>query len=116
MVAKSRNTTPRRRRTNNNPSGNNQYTGTGSRVSDHPLVTAAVVTGAAAAGLFLWSRRNELSEQISSLSDQLTEWSDAKFPGIDNSFASMTGGSDRPRTQSEIAEEALTLKATGDTF
>lgn len=57
MAAKSSSTSQARRRTNNNPAGHNQYTGSIKHASDHPLVTAAVVTGAAAAELFLRSRR-----------------------------------------------------------
>ena len=41
---------------------------------ENPLATAAAVGGAVAAGVFLWSRRNQISDQISNLSDQFSEW------------------------------------------
>ena len=63
---------------NNNPSGRNQYSdwGVTELVRDRPIAAAAVAAGAAAAGLFLWSRRSQISDQITSLSDQIGEWTD----------------------------------------
>jgi hypothetical protein len=63
---------------NNNPSGRNQYSGSGvmDLARDRPVAAAAVAAGAAAAGLFLWSKRAQISEQLSSLSDQIGEWTD----------------------------------------
>ena len=66
---------------------------------DRPYATAAVAAGAAAAGAFLWARRDQISEIASTGMDKLSE------------FKSERMGSDP--TQSEIAEEALTLKETG---
>jgi hypothetical protein len=43
---------------------------------DRPIAAAAVAAGAAATGLFLWSKRNQITQQLSSLSDQLGEWSE----------------------------------------
>ncbi len=43
---------------------------------ERPLATAAAVGAAAAAGAFLWSRRNQISDQISQLSDQIGEWAE----------------------------------------
>ena len=48
---------------------------------DNPLTTAAAVGGAVAAGVFLWSRRNQISEQLSNLSDQIGEWTDSMRSG-----------------------------------
>src|SRR6188472_2349645 len=60
---------------NNNPEGKNQYSnGWMGSARDNPLTTAAAVGGAVAAGVFLWSRRNQISDQISSLSDQISDW------------------------------------------
>ena len=58
---------------NNNPSGRNQYSSGGvtDLVRERPVAAAAVAAGAAAAGLFLWSRRSQISEQIGNLSDQI---------------------------------------------
>ena len=57
---------------------------------DNPLATAAAVGGAVAAGVFLWSRRNQISEQISQLSDQIGEWRS----GAMNSDYEMAGAGD----------------------
>ena len=71
-------------------------------VRDRPGASAAVVAGAAglaAAGAFLWTRRGRIGESFSSGVDWLSELKAERM------------GS-HP-TQSEIAEEALTLKETG---
>ena len=62
---------------------------------DRPYATAAVAAGAAAAGALLWSKR----EMTSSGMDKLSELKSHR----------MGSG----QSQSEIAEEALTLKETG---
>lgn len=107
---------------NNNPDGRNQYSGITSRAREHPLATAAAVGGAIAAGVFLWSRRNEISDQIGSLADQINEWRDGvaydsdmtvEDAGARKTFMGGSRSGDR-RTQAEIAEEALTLKVTGE--
>ena len=59
---------------NNNPEGRNQYSGFVSTARDNPLATAAAVGGAVAAGVFLWSRRNQITDQIGNLADQISEW------------------------------------------
>ena len=43
---------------------------------EKPLATAVTIGAAAAAGAFLWSRRNQISEQLSDLSEQIGEWTD----------------------------------------
>ena len=71
-------------------------------VRQNPGTSAAVVAGAAglaAAGAFLWTRRGEVRERLSSGMDWLSEMKSERM------------GS-QP-TQTEIAEEALTLKETG---
>ena len=113
---------------NNNPEGRNQYSGVTGTVREYPIATAAAVGGAVAAGVFLWSRRNQISDQISSLADQISDWRDGLGSGSE--FAGEETGSSEPfiassgsgsrgrsgrRTQAEISEEALTLKETGKT-
>jgi hypothetical protein len=85
-----------------------------------------------AAGVFLWSRRNQISDQIGNLSDQISEWregwqSGSEFSGDEatgtesfiaspsrRSTSSTSSGNTRGRkSQTEIAEEAMTLKETG---
>ena len=111
---------------NNNPEGRNQYSGVMSTARDNPFAAAAAVGGAVAAGVFLWSRRNQISDQIGNLADQIGEWrdslgSDSEFEsgagGSGGSFMASSGSSGRSsgRSQSEIAEEALTLTETGKT-
>src|SRR3954465_14104094 len=108
---------------NNNPEGHNQYSGMGSTARENPFAAAAAVGGAVAAGVFLWSRRNQISDQIGNLTDQISEWregmaSDSVLATEDTSSGETfrgrsESGGDR-RTQAEIAEEALTLKVTGE--
>ena len=66
---------------------------------ERPLAGAAVAAGVAAAGAFLWSRRGQISEALTSGMDRLSELK-----------AERTGDT---RSQEEISEEALTLKETG---
>lgn len=108
---------------NNNPEGRNQYSsGWMGSARDNPLTAAAAVGGAVAAGVFLWSRRNQISDQINNLSDQFSEWregwqSDGQFAADaqteTESFVASPGRSRRRKSQAEISAEALTLKETG---
>ncbi len=101
----------RRSGRNNNPEGRNQYSGLMSTARDNPLATAAAVGGAVAAGVFLWSRRNQISDQIGNLADQIAEWREGMGSGGDFATEDTRSG----RSQAEISEEALTLKETGKT-
>jgi hypothetical protein len=107
---------------NNNPEGRNQYSGWMSSARENPMTTAAAVGGAVAAGVFLWSRRNQISDQISGLADQISEWreglgSDSELGEENGSQSFMADSSSKGRggrkNQAEISEEALTLKETG---
>ena len=108
---------------NNNPEGRNQYSGVMSTARQSPLATAAAVGGAVAAGLFLWSRRNQLSEQIGNLTDQVADWRERmgasgdfdEGNGPNQSLGTSSGSQSDGRTQTEIAQEALTLKQLGET-
>ena len=69
---------------------------------DNPGASAALaagLAGAAAAGAFLWSRREQVRDALNSGMDRLSELKAERM-------------GHRP-TQQEIAEEALTLKETG---
>jgi hypothetical protein len=61
---------------------------------ERPLTTAAAVGGAIAAGVFLWSRRNQISDQLSHMSDQISEWSEnmRSQQGQSSSPSLQTGG------------------------
>ena len=72
-------------------------------IRDNPWTSAAIAAGAAGLGAFLWSKRNQLGETWSSGMDRLSEMKSERM-GIE-----MSGG----RSQSEISEEAMTLKETG---
>jgi hypothetical protein len=62
---------------NNNPEGRNQYSnGWMNTAKDKPFTTAAAAAAAVGAGVFLWSRRNQISDQINNLSGQLYDWAD----------------------------------------
>ena len=82
---------------------------------DNPLATVAVVGGAVAAGIFLWSRRDQISDQIEYLAYQLSEWREGlESDGEANADRMTSETSSGARTQAEISEEALTLKEIGD--
>ncbi len=107
---------------NNNPEGRNQYSGLMSSARDNPVMAAAAVGGAVAAGVFLWSRRNQISDQIGNLADQISEWREGMSSSTDfepSDIASGQGFMAQPsrgggrKGQTEIAEEALTLKEKG---
>lgn len=111
---------------NNNPEGRNQYSGMIGTARANPLSTAAAVGGAVAAGVFLWTRRNQISDQIGSLADQISGWREDMQSGDDTASGSSTSEASlvaaanssargEGRTQSQIAEEALTLKEIGPT-
>ena len=87
-----------RRSSNNNPEGRNQYSGLIGMARGRPATTAAVAAGAAAAGVFLWSKRDRNSEQLSNISDQIGEWTESRRPerelemaGGEASFAGESG-------------------------
>lgn len=70
-----------------NTRGGRPRSGSGNRANDRtggvmeiarerPMAAAAVAAGAAAAGLFLWSKRSQISTQLSNISEQIGEWTD----------------------------------------
>lgn len=82
-----------RRGNNNNPEGKNQYTsGMFGAARERPATTAMAAAGAVAAGVFLWSKRAQISDQLSQLSDQIGEWTDQM--GSDRSSELETVGGD----------------------
>jgi hypothetical protein len=104
---------------NNNPDGRNQYGGVMGTARGNPLATAASVGGAVAAGVFLWSRRSQVIDQMGNLADRFSEAregmrSDGRAAlKEDLETTSTTQERGDGRSQREIAEEALTLKETG---
>ena len=118
---------------NNNPAGRNQYSGGVLDIArEKPIAAAAVAAGAAATGLFLWSKRAQITDQINNLTDQLGEWKQSMgsteddfgnesligsgSTGSSTNMGTKSRRSNRGKSQSDIAEEALTLKETGATL
>lgn len=116
---------------NNNPQGHNQYdSGWVDTAKERPIATAAAAAAAVGAGVFLWSRRNQISDQISNLSSQISDWTQSMgsggngemaMAGTDSAYedASTTGSTTGRRggrkSQSDLSAEALTIKQTGAT-
>jgi hypothetical protein len=71
---------------NNRGGGSGNDRGVMEMARERPLAAAVAAAGAAAAGLFLWSKRAQISDQLSGLSDQIGEWTDGVRGGSD--FAS----------------------------
>ncbi len=81
---------------------------------DNKLATAAAVGGAVAAGVFLWSRRNQIGEQIGKLGREIGGNAQSESESsADGDLGENSEPSGDGRSQSEIAEEALTLKEIG---
>ena len=84
-----------RGRNNNNPSGRNQYSSDWmDGVRERPMASAAAAAAAVGAGVFLWSKRNQISEQISRLSDQISDWSEERGWSGSNSEMAAAGNMD----------------------
>jgi hypothetical protein len=70
-----------------------------SSARNNPGTSVAVAAGVAAAGAFLWSRRDQIGDAVASGMDRLSELKTER----------MSSG----QTQEAIAEKAMTLKETG---
>lgn len=94
MPSNSRNRGGNRSRSkNNNPEGYNQYNrGWIDSARDRPVAAAAAAAAAVGAGVFLWSRRSQISEQLNNLSDQIGEWSESMTARADDDQFEMAGG------------------------
>jgi hypothetical protein len=100
-----------RGRNNNNPEGRNQYSnGWMDTAKDKPFTTAAAAAAAVGAGVFLWSRRNQISDQINSLSGQLYDWADEMRAEGSNRELAMTEG---PNESSAIEASRATTSRRG---
>src|SRR6476659_6652607 len=101
---------------NNNPQGRNQYSSWTDTARDRPFTAAATAAAAVGAGVFLWSRRNQISDQISSLADQISEWREgvsssgdaigSQDSSAEDAFRAQPARRGSRKTQTEIAEEA----------
>ena len=104
---------------NNNPSGRNQYSGDWmDTVRERPIAAAAVAAASVGAGVFLWSKRNALSEQMSNLSSQISDWTESmrsndseEFEMADNSPSGAATGSTLSRTSRSTGSRATSTRA-----
>jgi hypothetical protein len=95
---------------NNNPSGKNQYSSDWmDTVKERPMAAAAVAAASVGAGVFLWSKRNALSDQMSNLSTQIRDWTDS-MRSSDEEFE-MAGSS--PSGAATGSTSSRTSRSTG---
>jgi hypothetical protein len=78
------------RNSSNSEKRGGRASGVATIAREQPARTAVIAAAAVGAGVFLWSRRNQISEQISSLSEQFGEWS--QNSGSGGNFDSDTAG------------------------
>jgi len=112
--------TNQRGRNNNNAEGRNQYSnGWMDAAKDKPFTTAAAAAAAVGAGVFLWSRRNQISDQISNLSGQLYDWADEMRTGnserSSREFAGTEGINESSATRSNRGSTGSRSSATRST-
>lgn len=106
---------------NNNPEGRNQYSGFTGMMRKNPITSAAAAAaGAAVAGIFLWSKRDKISEQAGKMgdkisdhagkvSDKLNEWTDDMMSTDSPSKSSRSGrrasptGTEKPSAPELVA-------------
>ncbi len=104
----------KRGRSNNNPSGRNQYSSDWmDTVRSRPMASAAAAAAAVGAGVFLWSKRSQIGDQISRLSEQVSDWADEMRSGNSGSSSRdlvMTAG---PNESSAIEASRATGSRSG---
>ena len=113
---------------NNNSEGRNQYTNEWvATAKDHPIATAAAVAGAVGAGVFLWSKRNQVSNQVNRISrtagemsrragSRASDWMDQMRSGSSSRELAMTKGpneSSAIESSRRTASKSKSSRATG---
>ena len=106
-----------RGRNNNNPQGHNQYSnGWMDTAKDYPLATAAAVAGAVGAGVFLWSKRNQVSNQVGKISQTANEMSrkagNKATDWLDKMHSDGSQGSNREVMLTEGPNESAAIEAS----
>ncbi len=96
MASNSQNSRKHSRKSTNSGS----FAGVMDMARERPVATAATAAGAVAAGVFLWTKRNQISDQLSQLSDQIGEWTDQM-------------GADRSSPELETVGGDTKISATG---
>lgn len=99
---------------NNNPSGRNQYSSDWmTTVKERPIAAAAVAAASVGAGVFLWSKRSALSEQMSNLSSQISDWTESMRSGSGSEEFEMAGTDSSPSGAATGSSSARTSRSTG---
>lgn len=103
-----------RGRSNNNPEGRNQYSNDWmDAVKDRPIAAAAVAAASVGAGVFLWSKRNRISDQLSGLSDQISDWKQSMRSGDQGEFETIEAGGSSPSGAATGSTSSRTSRSTG---
>jgi hypothetical protein len=98
---------------NNNPSGRNQYSSDWmDSVRDRPMASAAAAAAAVGAGVFLWSKRNQISEQISRLGDQISDWSEERGWAGNSGETATAGARDSTATETSGSSPSRSGRTT----
>ena len=93
-------------------STNGSFSGVMDMARESPIAAAAAAAGAVATGVFLWSKRTQISDQISQLSDQIGEWTEAM--GSDRSRAKLeTVGSTASGTETSTPKRRIRATTRG---
>lgn len=104
---------PQRSRSNRSNSRSSDHSMMGhwtETAKDNPVKTAAAAAGAVAAGVFLWSKRNEISR----LSEQVTDWADEMRSGSHSRELAMTAGpNESSAIESSRATGSRSRRSTG---
>ena len=99
---------------NNNPSGRNQYSSDWmDTVKDRPIAAAAVAAASVGAGVFLWSKRNQISTQLSNLSDQISDWTGNMRSSDENELETAGAGSSSTSSGTTGSTSSRTSRSTG---
>ncbi len=99
-------------------------------VKKSPIASAAIAAGVAGAGALIWANRSQIAEQAGALGEKasdlggkigerasavggkLSDQASAFGDKVSEKYAAATGGT--AKSQQDIAEEALSLKQSGD--
>jgi hypothetical protein len=80
-------------------------------IKERPIAAAAVAAASVGAGVFLWSKRNALSEQMNNLSSQISDWTDNMRSGSESDEFEMADSS--PSGAAAGSSSARTSRSTG---
>lgn len=82
---------------------------------ERPVAAASIAVGAAAAGLFLWTKRAQISNQLSNLSDQVGKWTQSVADDISDDTARLAiAGSTNRRSNGKRASNVRRVGVSGD--